>query len=496
MDSSEPDLNEGKVGRVHYDWIRRQFQEPAELKVLALHHHLLPIPGTGRERSTVMDAGDLLEVLIHAGVHVVLSGHKHVPYVWRLENMYVANAGTVSSLRVRGYTKPCYNVLEFDRGEVKILRKFPFGDEHRDGALLALGRAVPPGARAAGAGAHRAGRRVAPARRPARSSRPIHRWRGDPDPMRTLVLVDGEHYPPVTRWGIETARRPRARRGGRAHGRRHREDRSGVAARPRRPDDRGRRRPDGRARRGASTRSSPRSCSTCPTSPSSATGSGWSSRRSRSPGASPYLGADFRLDPPVERPADRRPHARRDRHRQAHGQDRDQRRGRPAGRAPGPRPGRGRDGPRRTARAAGRRGRERRPRRACSSSSARASTPRRDYLEDALTTGVTTIGARRAGGGLAGAPYATNVREAAELAAARGPGVVILEGSGSAVPPVPWDAGVLVVPASAPARVPGRLPRSLSPVAVGPRGCYHGVRPDSLGPRTSPHSVPTSALPR
>ncbi len=41
-----------------------------------------------------------------------------------------------------------------------------------------------------------------------------------------------------------------------------------------------------------------------------------------------------------------------------------------------------------------------------------------DYLEDALTTGVTTIGARRAGGGLAGAPYATNVREAAELAAA------------------------------------------------------------------------------
>ena len=77
-----------------------------------------------------MDAGDLLEVLIHAGVDVVLSGHKHVPYVWRLEKMYVANAGTVSSLRVRGYTKPCYNVLEFDHGEVKILRKFPFGESN------------------------------------------------------------------------------------------------------------------------------------------------------------------------------------------------------------------------------------------------------------------------------------------------------------------------------------------------------------------------------
>lgn len=73
-----------------------------------------------------------------------------------------------------------------------------------------------------------------------------------------------------------------------------------------------------------------------------------------------------------------------------------------------------------------------------------------DYLEDALTTGVTTIGARRAAGGLAGAPYVTNVREAAEMAVARHPGVIILEGSGSAVPPVPWDAGVLVVPAAAP----------------------------------------------
>ena len=78
-----------------------------------------------------------------------------------------------------------------------------------------------------------------------------------------------------------------------------------------------------------------------------------------------------------------------------------------------------------------------------------------DYLEDALTTGVTTVGARRAGGGLAGGPFATNVREAAELAVERGPGLVILEGSGAAVPPVPWDAGILVVPAAAPPNTSG-----------------------------------------
>ena len=73
-----------------------------------------------------------------------------------------------------------------------------------------------------------------------------------------------------------------------------------------------------------------------------------------------------------------------------------------------------------------------------------------DYLEDAITTGVPTVGANRCGGGLAGRPYVSNVGAAARLAAAMRPGIVILEGSGSAVPPVPWDAGILVAPTSLP----------------------------------------------
>jgi cyclic 2,3-diphosphoglycerate synthetase len=74
-----------------------------------------------------------------------------------------------------------------------------------------------------------------------------------------------------------------------------------------------------------------------------------------------------------------------------------------------------------------------------------------DYLEDAVTSGVTTVGARRVGGGLAGAPYASNVRAAADAAVAIGAELVVLEGSGASIPPVPWDAGILVVPASTPA---------------------------------------------
>lgn len=78
-----------------------------------------------------------------------------------------------------------------------------------------------------------------------------------------------------------------------------------------------------------------------------------------------------------------------------------------------------------------------------------------DYLEDALMAGVPTVGARRVGGGLAGRPFATNVAEAAREAVGLGADLVVLEGSGAALPTVPWDAGVLAVPADLPAEYLG-----------------------------------------
>jgi 3',5'-cyclic AMP phosphodiesterase CpdA len=126
VDSSEPDLDHGVVGRSRYAWIEEQFQPEAEFRVFVLHHHLLPIPGTGRERNVVHDAGDTLEILQRAKVNLVLSGHKHVPYAWRLEDLFVVNAGTVSSMRVRGHTRPCYNVVEIGSDVVDIYRRYPF----------------------------------------------------------------------------------------------------------------------------------------------------------------------------------------------------------------------------------------------------------------------------------------------------------------------------------------------------------------------------------
>jgi len=135
VDSSEPDLDHGVVGRGRYGWIEEQFAPPADFRVFILHHHLLPIPGTGRERNVVHDAGDALEVLAASECRLVLSGHKHVPHAWRLEDLFVVNAGTASTTRVRGKTKPCYNVIEASRERVTVYRKYPF---HEQDAIISF----------------------------------------------------------------------------------------------------------------------------------------------------------------------------------------------------------------------------------------------------------------------------------------------------------------------------------------------------------------------
>lgn len=125
VDSSKPDLAEGEVGRERYPWIRSQFQIESDLRILILHHHLVPVPGTGRERNTVWDAGDVLQLLAEEGCDVVLSGHKHVPHVWLLQNVLLINSGTVSSRRLRGYTRPSFNLIEIDDDLITITLRYP-----------------------------------------------------------------------------------------------------------------------------------------------------------------------------------------------------------------------------------------------------------------------------------------------------------------------------------------------------------------------------------
>ena len=135
IDSSKPDLAEGEVGRERYAWIRQQFTGEADVRTFVLHHHLVPVPGTGRERNEVWDAGDVLALLHELDVDLVLSGHKHVPYVWLLNEMLVVNSGTASSHRLRGYTRPSYNVVEVSGSSIDVTLKYPGTGERRAARL-------------------------------------------------------------------------------------------------------------------------------------------------------------------------------------------------------------------------------------------------------------------------------------------------------------------------------------------------------------------------
>jgi 3',5'-cyclic AMP phosphodiesterase CpdA len=127
LDSSEPDVNEGRIGRDRYRWIREQFADPDDIKITVVHHHIVPIPGTGRERNIVLDAGDLLRALTELDLDVVLSGHKHVPYFWGLNGILICNSGTVGTRRVRGSSPPSWNELHVDASTVKVFVHYPDG---------------------------------------------------------------------------------------------------------------------------------------------------------------------------------------------------------------------------------------------------------------------------------------------------------------------------------------------------------------------------------
>jgi len=113
VDSSQPDIDDGHIGRSNYPLITSRLNDPKRIKILAMHHHLVPIPGTGRERHIPTDAGDVLKLCVDLDIRIVLSGHKHLPWVWHIENTWLITGGTATSQRLKGRTYPSFNILTF-----------------------------------------------------------------------------------------------------------------------------------------------------------------------------------------------------------------------------------------------------------------------------------------------------------------------------------------------------------------------------------------------
>lgn len=123
LDSSVPDLGHGKIGRLQKHFLEHEIMDAKERNmfiIITVHHHIIPVPNTGRERNVLSDAGDILLLLLENNINLVLSGHKHVPHVWKMNDTIFATSGTVSSMKLRGNTHPSYNVIDIDDNQIKI----------------------------------------------------------------------------------------------------------------------------------------------------------------------------------------------------------------------------------------------------------------------------------------------------------------------------------------------------------------------------------------
>ncbi len=120
LDSSEPDRDGGHIGRVKYQWMEEHLRSSKKIKILGLHHHIVPVPNSGREQNIINDAGGLLDLVLRNEVSMILMGHRHVPYAVRVHNTLMVNAGTFSSSRTRAHFGNSFNIIDID-GETIII---------------------------------------------------------------------------------------------------------------------------------------------------------------------------------------------------------------------------------------------------------------------------------------------------------------------------------------------------------------------------------------
>ena len=123
VDSCIPDRDDGRFGREALDYTKKILSKNgnAKLKIVAFHHHLIPLPKTGRERSNALDAGDMLAIILDNNVDAVFTGHKHHPNVYKVEDTIIISAGSVSSYKTRSGGPRSLNYVEISpEKEIKV----------------------------------------------------------------------------------------------------------------------------------------------------------------------------------------------------------------------------------------------------------------------------------------------------------------------------------------------------------------------------------------
>ena len=129
LSSARPDRDDGEVGHRQNLWLENILEKyTGKVKVVAIHHHIIPVPDTGADQITIVDAGDVLRSLIKSKVDLVLCGHRHRPWRWKIEDMLVVHAGSVSCEKLRGFFCNSYNVLKIEKKKIDAKLKIVDGN--------------------------------------------------------------------------------------------------------------------------------------------------------------------------------------------------------------------------------------------------------------------------------------------------------------------------------------------------------------------------------
>lgn len=120
LSSSEPDKDDGKLGRGRHKLIEQAASKNDKNTIVGLHHHLIPVPNSGREKNIIEDAGETLDIVLKNEIPLVLMGHRHVPWAVKIHKTLLLNAGTFSCIRTRARFGNTFNIIEYKKNKIEV----------------------------------------------------------------------------------------------------------------------------------------------------------------------------------------------------------------------------------------------------------------------------------------------------------------------------------------------------------------------------------------
>lgn len=129
--SSEPDKDDGRLGRGRHERIQQAIKKKNKMTVIGFHHHLIPVPNSGREANIIEDAGETLDIILKNEIPLVLMGHRHVPWAVKIHKTLLVNAGTFSCNRTRAHLSNTFNIIDINKNKIEVIVVNIRKDEHK-----------------------------------------------------------------------------------------------------------------------------------------------------------------------------------------------------------------------------------------------------------------------------------------------------------------------------------------------------------------------------